>query len=304
MSNKSSNNIKTAFFLNLGFSVFELIGGLYTNSVSIISDSVHDFGDALSIAIAWGFEKKSMKNPNKKYTYGYKRFSLIGALITSMVLVAGSVVMIYNAIPRLIKPEQVDYNGILLLAVIGVIINGLGAYKAARGSAINEKVVSLHLIEDVLGWLAVLISGIVMKFLDLPILDPILCLLITAFILFNVFRNIKSIFEVFLEKSPDNINIDSIVNKLLENKKINDIHHIHIWSADSIIPYVTLHVKVNDGLSTDEIIQIKNTIKDEFKKSNIEHITLEIEFESEHCNNVECAITDSGDHSHIGHHHH
>lgn len=185
MSKKSTNNIKTAFFLNLGFSIFALFGGLYTNSVSIISDSFHDFGDALSIAISWGLEKKSEQVPNKNYTYGYKRFSLVGALITSVFLIIGSVVMLFNAIPRLVNPERIDYNGVLMLVVIGVLINGFGAYRTAKGSAINEKVVSLHLIEDVLGWVAVLISGIIMKFLDLPIIDPILCILITIFILFN-----------------------------------------------------------------------------------------------------------------------
>ena len=304
MSKKSASNIKTAFFLNLGFSVFELIGGIYTNSISIISDSVHDFGDALSIAIAWGLEKKSEKAPNKNYTYGYKRFSLVGALITSVFLIIGSVIMLYNAIPRLLNPERVNYNGILILAVIGVIVNGLGAYKTARGNVISEKVVSLHLLEDVLGWAAVLISGVIMKFLDLPIIDPILCILITAFILFNVFKNIKSIFEVFLEKAPDNINIDSIISELLKNEKIIELHHIHFWSADSVVPYITFHVKVVDGLSQMEMVNIKNFIRDKFKEKDINHVTLEIEFESENCNNIECIPEKSASHSHLGHHNH
>lgn len=302
MSKKSASNIKTAFFLNLVFSVFELIGGIYTNSISIISDSVHDFGDALSIAIAWGMEKKSEKAPNKNYTYGYKRFSLVGALITAVFLIVGSVVMFYNAIPRLLNPEQVNYNGILILAIIGIIVNGFGAYKTARGNVISEKVVSLHLLEDVLGWVAVLVSGVIMKFLDLPILDPILCILITAFILFNVFKNIKSIFELFLEKAPDNIDIDSIISELLENEKIIELHHIHFWSADSVILYVTFHVKIVDGLSQMEIVNIKNFIKDKFKEKNINHITLEIEFESENCNSVECISEKCELQSHLGHH--
>lgn len=294
MSEKSTSNIKTAFFLNLGFSIFELFGGLYTNSVSIISDSFHDFGDALSIAISWGLEKKSDQIPNKQYTYGYKRFSLVGALVTSIFLIIGSVIMLYNAIPRLINPERVDYDGILTLAVIGFIVNGFGAYRTAKGSAINERVVSLHLIEDVLGWVAVLISGIVMKFLDLPVLDPILCVLITIFILFNVFKNIKSIFEVLLEKAPDNIDINLLINKLLKNEKVIDIHHVHLWSADSVNSYATLHVKVVDGLSWDEMIGIKRFIREKFKEERVGHVTLEIEFESENCASAECGQEKSG----------
>lgn len=303
MSKKSTNNIKTAFFLNLGFSIFELFGGLYTNSVSIISDSFHDFGDALSIAISWGLEKKSEQVPNKNYTYGYKRFSLVGALITSVFLIIGSVVMLFNAIPRLVNPERIDYNGVLMLAVIGVVINGFGAYRTAKGSAINEKVVSLHLIEDVLGWVAVLISGIIMKFLDLPIIDPILCILITIFILFNVFKNIKNIFEVLLEKAPDNIDIDLLINKLLENKDIVDVHHVHLWSADSVDSYATLHVKVVDGLSWSEIIDIKRFIREKFKEEKIGHVTLEIELESEDCVSVECATEKRNARACFGHNH-
>lgn len=303
MSKKSTNNIKTAFFLNLVFSIFELFGGLYTNSVSIISDSFHDFGDALSIAISWGLEKKAEQVPNKNYTYGYKRFSLVGALITSVFLIIGSVVMLFNAIPRLVKPERIDYNGVLMIAVIGVVINGFGAYRTAKGSAINEKVVSLHLIEDVLGWVAVLISGIIMKFLDLPIIDPILCILITIFILFNVFKNIKNIFEVLLEKAPDNIDIDLLIYKLLENKDIVDVHHVHLWSADSVDSYATLHVKVVDGLSWNEIIDIKRFIREKFKEEKIGHVTLEIELESEDCVSVECATEKRNARACFGHNH-
>ncbi len=133
MKENSSKNIKIAFFLNLCFSIFELIGGIFTNSISIISDSVHDFGDCISIGISYFFEKKSKRKPDNKYTYGYLRYSLMGALITSFVLLLGSTLVLYNAIPRLFNPEDVNYNGMLIFALFGVAINGYAAYKTSKG---------------------------------------------------------------------------------------------------------------------------------------------------------------------------
>lgn len=303
MAKKSSKNILTAFLLNFIFSVIELVGGIFTNSISIISDSVHDFGDAISIAIAWLLEKKSEKKPNEKYTYGYLRYSVLGALVTSVILLIGSVLMVYNAIPRLLNPVEVKYNGMLILAILGLTINGIGAYKTAKGEKISEKTVSLHLLEDVLGWMGVLVISIAIKIFKAPILDPIFSLVITAFILVNVVKNIKIIFEIFLEKAPRDINIEEIKEELLRNDKIQDIHHIHIWTLDGIKKYMTMHVLVNSNISNQEIIELKKEIHKELKENKIHHITIEIEFDNENCNKYECYIDMEEDQSHLGHHH-
>lgn len=283
MSNKSTKNIQLAFMLNLGFSIFELIGGLYVNSISIISDSIHDFGDSLSIGLSWLLDKKANKKPNEKFTYGYLRFSVLGALINSLILTIGSLIMIYNAVPRLISPQEINYNGVFKLAFVGLLANGYGAFKTSKGKAISEKVISLHLLEDVLGWASILICSIIMKIFDFPILDPILSIFISIFILFNVFKNIKKIFEVFLEKSPNNIDTNSIINSLKENKSIVDIHHIHIWTMDHINNYCTLHVVIKNDETTQSIIKIKEYIRNELKKYEIKHVTIEIEFNNELC---------------------
>ncbi len=285
MSNKSVKNIKLAFMLNLGFSIFELIGGLYVNSISIISDSIHDFGDSLSIGLSWLLDKRANTEPNEKFTYGYLRFSLLGALINSLILTIGSLIMIYNAVPRLINPEEINYNGVFILAFVGLLVNGYGAFKTSKGKAISEKVISLHLLEDVLGWASILICSVIMKIFNFPILDPILSIFISIFILFNVFKNIKKIFEVFLEKSPNNIDTNSIINSLKENKSIIDIHHIHIWAMDHINNYCTLHVVIRNNENTQSIIKIKEYIRNELKKHEIRHVTIEVEFNNEICDN-------------------
>ncbi len=303
MSKNIEKNIKTAFILNLLFSIIELIGGLITNSISIISDSVHDFGDSMAIAISWILEKKSKKQPDKKYTYGYRRYSVLGGLITSVILLIGAVVVIYGAIPRIINPQTINYNGMLVLSVIGLIVNGLAAYTTHNGEGVNEKAVNLHMLEDVFGWFAVLITSVVMKFFDIPILDPILSIIITGYILIHVFKNIKAVFEILLNKAPNNIDMDKIKEELLKNEDIKDIHHIHIWTSDGINSYVTMHVVINE-ITEEKLIEIKEFIRHKLKHENILHITIEIESINEDCHNEVCKVDEiEHNHTHIGHHH-
>jgi len=300
---KSTQNIRLAFILNLSFSVIELVGGLFTNSVAIITDSLHDFCDSLSIALSWILERKSEKKPDQRYTYGYGRFSVLGALITSTVLFASSLIALIVAIPRIMNPAAVHYDGVLILAVFGFAINGFAAYKTAKGRSLNEKAISLHLLEDVLGWAAVLITGLLMKIFDLPVLDPILSVMIALFMMFNVVKNIKTIFEVFLEKAPKGVNIEEITAHLFHNEAIKDIHHIHLWTLDGSNKYITLHVLLSDDIrDIEEIIAIKGYIKEELAEHGIHHSSIEFEFINEICDSHECDVeTDSN--SHFGHNH-
>lgn len=301
---KSTKNIKTAFLLNLFFSIVELVGGIFTNSISIISDSIHDFGDATSILAAWYLEKKSEKGPDKNYTYGYARYSVLGALITSAILLVGSIVMLYNAIPRLINPVYIKYDGMIILGIFGLVINGAGALVTAKGERINEKAISLHLLEDVLGWIAVFVVSIVMKIFNLPILDPILSIGITIYILYHVFKNLKSIFEIFLEKAPDQKEFDEFKEEVVkENDKILELHHIHVWTMDGNNTYVTMHVLIKDDSTVDDVMNIKASIKEIAKKHDISHTTVEIEFEKEECENQNCEVKDC-ENCHHHHHHH
>ena len=125
---KTEKNILVAFLLNLAFSIVELIGGIFTNSVAIISDALHDFGDSISIGVSYFLEKKSKKRPDSSYTYGYARYSTLGAVITNTILIIGSILVIINAVGRIINPVPINYNGMIIFAIFGVIVNGLAAY--------------------------------------------------------------------------------------------------------------------------------------------------------------------------------
>lgn len=297
---KSHKNMLIAFLLNLLFSIIELIGGFFTNSISIISDSIHDLGDAISIGIATILEKKSMKEPDKKYTFGYLRYSLLGALFTSVILLIGSIIIIYNIIPRLINPIQVNYNGMIILAIIGLGINGIAALKTSNSYNLNEKSVSLHMFEDVLGWAAVLVGSFIIKLTGWYIIDPILSILITFYILIHVYKNIKEIFNIFLEKMPESIDIDELKKELNKIENVEDIHHIHIWTMDNMHNYITLHAKINKDVSNEIMEDTKGKIRETLKRYNLEHSTIEIEYEK--CKNEKCEVKNCSSCHH--HHHH
>ena len=292
---KTEKNILIAFLLNLLFSIIEFIGGTITNSVAIISDSIHDIGDAMSIGVSYFLERKSTKKPDNNYTYGYVRYSVLGSIITTFILLAGSILVIYNAILRLFNPVEINYNGMIIFAVLGVSINFLAAYFTKEGDSLNQKSVNLHMIEDVLGWGLVLIGAIIMKFTDIKIIDPILSICVAIFILVNSLKTLKEIVDLFLEKTPKNIDIEEIKEHLLKIKGIIGIHHIHVRSIDGFNNYATMHIVVDCDYK-----EIKHKIKEELAEHGIGHSTIEFEEKDEKCDFEECQITKI---NHLHHHH-
>ncbi|MBR2246779.1 MAG: cation transporter [Bacilli bacterium] len=288
---KTERNIFIAFILNLGFSIFELFGGIFTNSVAIISDSVHDMGDAISIGLSYFLEKKSKKDPDNNYTYGYIRYSVLGGLITTLILMVGSILVIYGAITRIIHPVDINYSGMIIFAIFGVIINFMAAYFTSRGDSINQRSVNLHMLEDVLGWVVVLIGAIIMNFTDIKIIDPIMSICVSLFILFHALKNFKKVLDLFLEKTPKEVSIDNLKNNLLKIDGVEDIHHIHVWSIDGYNNYATLHV-VSDSKD------IKKDIRNKLKKLKISHVTIEVESKDEKCLDKNCDVKTESHHHH------
>ena len=279
----SSSNIKVAFFLNFLFTIIEIIGGIYTNSIAIISDAIHDLGDSISLGFSWYMEKYSTKKGDRQFSYGYKRFSLVGALANGLILFMGSFFVIREAVIRLITPEPSDAKGMMAFAILGILVNGLAVLRVRGGVSLNEKMVSWHLLEDVLGWVAVLIVSIVLMFREIFILDAILSLLISAFVLFNVYRNLKTVFKVLLQGVPEELDINEIVNEINAIKNVVSSHHTHVWSFDGINHVLTAHVVVKDDAGRHDITCIKQELQNLKEKLGIYHTTIEIEHESEEC---------------------
>ena len=281
-------NIRAAFFLNLSFTIIEFVGGLITNSVAILSDAVHDLGDSFSLGLSWYFQKVAKRPRTKEYTYGYKRFSLLGAVINSVVLLVGSILILVHAVPRLFNPQHPDVKGMLLLAVLGVIINGLAVFRLRKGSSINERVVSLHMLEDVLGWLAVLIGAAIMYFVDAPFIDPLLSILISLYILYNFYRNIRQSLRIILQASPSELDMEEVKRSLQEIEEVQGIHDLHAWSVDGEYNVMTIHVVLRSALTMEEQHRLKLMIRDKLLALGVQHCTIEFEVVDEECGMESC----------------
>lgn len=295
---KTQKNILIAFLLNFSFSVLEYFGGLFTGSIAIISDSVHDFGDALSIGLSYFLERKSKKSPDEKYSYGYVRWSVMGGLITVCILTVGSVLVLVRAVGRLLHPEPVDYGGMLIFAVVGVVLNFLAAWFTREGDSINQKAVNLHMLEDVLGWAVVLLGSVIMKFTGLVWIDPLMSIGVSLFILVESLKSLRDLADLFLEKVPRGMSPEEIKAHLREIKGVLDVHHVHLWSMNGYDCFATMHI-VAEG----EAEEIKRQVREELGEHGIAHVTLELEKPGELCGERECRTAESAELS-VGHHHH
>ena len=296
----ADRKILIAFVLNMLFSAIEFIGGIVTGSVAIVSDSIHDLGDALSIGMAYYLEKLSRKQPDNKYTYGYMRYSVLGSVITTIILIVGSVLIIWNSVDRIYHPVIINYDGMMAFAVIGMLINLGAAFVTHGGSSLNQKAINLHMLEDVLGWVVVLVGAVVMKLTDISIIDPLMSIGVALFILINATRMLIQAIDLFMEKVPDEIDIEEIKEHLMNIHGVDDIHHLHIWSLDGQRNYATVHV----ATVYDDYREVKQMVKKEMAKHGITHVTIEIELDDEVCTDKLCKIKHiHSEHSHMGHNH-
>ncbi len=296
---RTERNILIAFILNLAFSVFEFVGGAVTGSVAIVSDAMHDTGDAVSIGISYFLERKSKKKPDEKFTYGYVRYSVVGSMITSVVLMAGSVIVIYNAVIRIINPVEIQYDKMIVFAIVGVLVNFCAAYFTRQGHSLNQRAVNLHMLEDVLGWAVVLVGAVVMRFTDIKVIDPVLSIATSVLIFVGAVKNVKSVTDLFLEKTPAGVDVCHVKEHLLMIDGVLDVHHIHIRSLDGHNNYATMHI-VTDL----ESHKVKQLVREELKEHGIVHVTLELETPDEVCSQKCCNTEFENVTTHHHHRHH
>ena len=301
---KTERNILIAFLLNLSFAIFEFFGGMITSSVAIMSDAIHDMGDALSIGVSWWCERKSKQKEDDVYTYGYARYSVVGSVIITVILLIGSVTVLTNAVNRLFHPIEINYDGMIIFGVVGVIINSAAAFYTREGDSLNQKAVSLHMLEDVLGWIVVLIGAIVMKFTDISMIDPVLSIVVTIYVAIQAVSHLKEALDIFLERTPHGFDMNKMKGHLKEIEGVENVHHIHMWSMDGMNNYATLHIVTNE-----EPKEIKKKVREELMEHGICHATIEIEKVGERCGHEICGVEntnnyghrDSSNHRHIHH---
>lgn len=282
-TSSSQRNIAWAFFLNLGFALVELVGGIVFSSTAILADAVHDLGDSLAIGLAWWLEKIGGKRPDQRFTYGYKRFSLLAALCNGLILTGASIWVVLLAVERLQNPVMPNATGMLGLAVLGVAVNGYAAWRLSSGKTLNEKTLNWHMIEDVLGWVAILILAMVLHFFEWPILDPILSLVFTGFILLNVLRLLAATAQVFFQGVPDTQLRQTISERLERFVEVKEVHHLHFWSLDGERHVLTAHLMLHNTLNPEEQARLKAAIAEQLSEYRLAHTTIELEFPGELC---------------------
>lgn len=267
-----ASNIKIAFLLNFAFAILEIVGGLLTNSTAILSDAVHDLGDSLALAFSFITEKASHKKESDHYNYGFKRLSLIGALVNIIVLLLGSTYVLREAVESLMNPQEVHAQGMLLLALIGIGVNGFAAFRMKGSKKILDRTVVLHLMEDLLGWLAVFVVSIVIYFSNLYILDPILSILIAGIVLRNVWMNSVQAYKIIMQGVPDMDLYKDIKDSLLGMKDISDLEDFKMWSLDGDDHVVSLHLSVQEGV---DVRLVMKEVKTLLEDKHIKHSTVE-----------------------------
>lgn len=282
-SHDGSKNILFAFGLNFIFAIIEFIGGWYTNSVAIVSDAIHDAGDSLALLFAYFSEKISQRDPNRQFTYGHGRFSIVAAIINGVILLLGSVFVLKEAIERLASPEPVQPGGMLVLAFLGIAVNGWAAYRLSKEVGFNQKMVMYHLIEDLLGWVSVLVVSIILHFKPWYILDSILSILVSLLILKGVYKNLKKLTDIILQKFPENISIDQIEQDIGQFESVLDVHSIRGWAIDSEVSTLTLHVLVPEKMQMKDADKLKVKILNYLAEKNVRFVTLQIESSMTEC---------------------
>ena len=282
----SARAVCFAAFLNVAFTIVEIVGGFWTNSLAILSDALHDFGDSIALLVSWLFERGARRVPDTSRTFGYQRLSLFSALFSASILIGGSIVIVFQAIPRLFNPELVNAFGMVGIAVIGIIFNGAGFFLLKKGESLNEKVLSWHLLEDVLGWVGILVGGVIIYFWKIYIIDPLMTIGLTAFILYNITKNLREAINILLQGVPKHINLEAVKKDIKSIEGVIGIHDIHIWSLEGETDIFTAHVVVEDEMLK-KPEQTRENIRKALEKHHIEHSTIELE-RKDYCSGTVC----------------
>ena len=275
---KAKYTVWIAFFLNLSYAIVEFIAGGIFGSSAVLADSVHDLGDAIAIGISALLETISNREEDRHYTLGYKRFSLLGAMVTAVILITGSILVILENIAKIFHPQSVNDEGILWLGIIAIIINVLASLVIRKGQTKNESILSLHFLEDTLGWVAVILMAIVLLFTDWYILDPLLSLAISFFILSKALPRFWSTLKIFLDAVPEGVDIQKIKTDLAELDHVASINQLNLWTMDGLEKNAIVHVCLKE---MEHMETCKESIRIFLKDCGFQNVTIEVDADLE-----------------------
>lgn len=280
---EAKKNILYGIILNSVFTVVELVGGILSNSLALLSDTIHDFSDSVALGISYYANQKAQSSPTKTMTFGYRRTTILAALINSTFLIVLTLLIFYRAYLRILNPEPVDGKIVFVIAIFGIITNGSIALKMFRGKDkdLNIKSVFWHIMEDFLGWIGILIAGAIISLTGAYIIDPIISIMIGLIVIYSAWDIIKSSVNIILEGVPEGLNIEEIEDVIKNIENVNGVHDVHVWSLGTNYNALSAHVVITN-MTVDQSHKILDKINSILKeKFNIKHTT--IEFECSHC---------------------
>ena len=275
---KAKYTVWIAFFLNLSYAIVEFIAGGIFGSSAVLADSVHDLGDAIAIGISALLETISNREEDRHYTLGYKRFSLLGALVTAVILITGSILVVLENIAKIFHPQSVNDEGIFWLGIIAITINVLASLVIRKGQTKNESILSLHFLEDTLGWVAVILMAIVLRFTDWYILDPLLSIAISFFVLSKALPRFWSTLKIFLDAVPEGVDIQKIKTDLAELDHVASINQLNLWTMDGLEKNAIVHVCLKE---MEHMETCKESIRIFLKDCGFQNITIEVDVDLE-----------------------
>ena len=293
---KAKYTVWIAFFLNLSYAIVEFIAGGIFGSSAVLADSIHDLGDAIAIGISAFLETISNREEDRRYTLGYKRFSLLGALVTSVILITGSTLVILENITKIFNPQPVNDEGILWLGIIAVSTNVLASLVVRKGKTKNESILSLHFLEDTLGWLAVILMAIILRFTDWYILDSLLSLVISIFILTKTLPRFWSALKIFLEAVPEGVEAGNLEKDLETLTNVKSVNQLSIWSMDGLENNAIIHICIKDW---EKIMETKEAVRQFLEERGVQNITIEVDTsQSDHAQHKRKVIALEQSHGH------
>lgn len=282
VSAASATALRTAFFINLAFTLVEVVGGWWTGSIAVLTDAMHDAGDCLVLGTAWYLQRVAMQGRDAHYSYGYGRYSMLGGWLTSVVLIIGAILMLTFSVPELWSPTAPNSLGMIGIALFGLAMNGFAAWKLHGGHTLNERGAYLHLLEDVLGWAAVLIGGVIIYFTGWAIADPILSIAISLYILINAIGTLRRGTGILMQEIPAGLDMQAVRTRLMAIPHIVDLHDQHTWTLDGSYVVHTVHILVAD-VDLKLALEAKACARETLKAMGIHHATIELEWAEEDC---------------------
>jgi cobalt-zinc-cadmium efflux system protein len=275
-------SLRLAFFINLAFTVVEALGGWWTGSIAVLADALHDAGDCLVLGLAWWLQRVALRGRDAQYSYGYGRYSMLGGWLASVVLIVGALSMLGIAVLHLGTPEIPNATGMIGIALFGLVMNGLAAWQLHGGASLNERGAYLHLLEDVLGWAAVLLGAVTIRYTGWAVVDPLLSIGISLFILWNAVKTLRRGTGILMQEIPAGIDMQAIRTRLMAIPHVVDLHDQHTWTLDGSLVVHTVHVVVAD-VDLPQARTIKHAVRTELGALGIRHATIELEWADEHC---------------------